>query len=53
MKHFGAATLQLDAVSPDIVLLEVKQAIRPNTQFFDLLSLHPLITIDELFQRGN
>ena len=53
MKRFGAATLQLDVVSPDIVLLEVKQVIRPNTQFFDLLSLHPPKTIDELFQRGN
>ena len=36
-----------------MVLQGVKQAIRPNTQFFDLLSLHPTTTVDELFQRGN
>ena len=53
MKCFGAAILQIDAISSDIVLQAVKQAIRPNTQFFDSLSLHPSTTINELFQRGN
>ena len=53
MKHCGVAILQLDAVSPDTILQAMKQAIRHNTQFFDSLSLHPLATVDELFQRGN
>ena len=53
MKCFGAAILQLDSVSLDTVLQTMKQAILPNTQFFDSLSLHPPMTIDELFQRGN
>ena len=53
MKSIGAAILQPDAVSLDIVLQEVKQAIPHNTHFFDSLSLHPPTTIDELFQRGN
>ena len=53
MKRSGAAILQLDVVSPDTVLQAMKQAIRPNTQFFDSLSLHPPTTVDELFQRGN
>ena len=53
MKHFGAAILQLEVVIPDTILQAVKQAIRPNTQFFDSLSLHPPTTIDELFQMGN
>ena len=35
------------------MLQVVKQAIGPNTQFFDSLSLQPLSSIDELFQRGN
>ena len=52
MKRFGVAILQLEDVSPHIVLQAVKQAIRPNTHFFDLLSLHPPTTIEELFQRG-
>ena len=49
MKCFGVVILQLDIVILDIVL----QAICPNTQFFDSLSLHPPTSIDELFQRGN
>ena len=53
MKRFRATFLQLDVVSPDTVLQTMKQDIRPNTQFFDLLSMHPPMTIDELFQRGN
>ena len=53
MKHFGAVILQLDAVSLNTVLQAVKQAICPNTQFFDSLSLHPSIIVDEMFQRGN
>ena len=52
MKRFGAAILQLEAVTPYTILQAVKQAIRLNTQFFDSLSLHPPMTIDELFQRG-
>ena len=31
----------------------VKLAIQPNNIFFSLISLHPSVTIDELFQRGN
>ena len=50
IKHFGAANLQLEAVSLDTILQAVKQAICPNTQFFDSLLLHPPETIDELFQ---
>ena len=53
MKRFGAAILQLNVVSFNIVLQAVKQAIRPNTQFFGLLLLHSSTTIDKLFQRGN
>ena len=53
MKRFGVAILQLDVVSLDTILQAVKQFICLNTQFFDSLSLHPLTTIDELFQRGN
>ena len=49
MKRFGAVVLQLETVSPDTVLQALKQVIRPNTQFFDSLSLHPPTTIDELF----
>ena len=41
MKRFGSALLQLDSVSSDTTLQAVKQAIRPNTQFFDL-SLYSL-----------
>ena len=52
MKGFGAVILQFEVVSPEIVLQVVKQVIRSNTQFFDLLSLHPSTIIDELFQRG-
>ena len=53
MKRFGATIHQIDDVSPNTVLQAVKQVIRPNTQFFDSLSLHHPTTIDELFQRGN
>ena len=53
MKCFGVAILQLDTISPNMVLYAVNQVIRPNTQFFDSLSLHPLEIVDELFQRGN
>ena len=53
MKHFGEAILQLEVVSTDTVLRIVKQAIYPNTQFLDLLSLHPPLIVEELFQRGN
>ena len=53
MKRFSAALLQLEAMSSDTTLQAVKQVIRPNTQFFDSLSLHPPSSIDELFQRGN
>ena len=49
MKCFRAVILQLDAMTPDTVLQAVKQAIHPNTQFFDFISLHPLAMIDELF----
>ena len=31
MKQFGAALLQLDFVSPDVEMQEVKQTIRSNT----------------------
>ena len=53
MKRFGAAILQLEAVSTDSVLQAVKQVIRPTTQFLDSLALHPPTTKEELFQRGN
>ena len=53
MKRFGSTLLQLDSVSSDTALQAVKQVIRPNTQFFDSLSLQPLTSIDELFHRGN
>ena len=53
MKHFGVAILQLDTVIPNTVLQSIKLVIRPNTQFFDSLSLHPLTSINELFKRGN
>ena len=53
MKQFRAAIHQLDVVSLDTVLQVVKQTIHPNTQIFNLLSLHPPITIDEPFQKGN
>ena len=53
MKRFGAAILQLDALSSDIILQEVKQVIRPSTYFFYSLLLHPPTTINDLFQRGN
>ena len=53
MKRIGATLFQLDVVSTDTMLQVVKQAIGPNTQFFDSLSLQPLSSIDELFQRGN
>ena len=53
MKWFRSALLQLDSISPNTALKAVKQAIRPNTQFFDSLSLQPPNLIDELLQRGN
>ena len=53
MKQFRVTLLQLDFVSTDTALQAVKQVNRPNTQFFDSLSLQPLTSIDELFQRGN
>ena len=53
MKRFGAAILQLDIVSTNTVMQAVKQAIHPNTKFFDSLSLHPSTTVNELFQRVN
>ena len=53
MKRFGATILQLEVVSLNIFLQAVKQAIRPNTQFFDSLSLHLPTTIDKLFLREN
>ena len=34
MKRFGVAILELDAISPDTILQLVKQAIRPDIQFF-------------------
>ena len=43
MKRFGSALLQLDSVRSDTTLQAVKQAIRPNTQFFDSLSLYSLL----------
>ena len=53
MKRFGAALLQLDFVSSNTALQAIKQAIRPNTQFFNSLSFQPPTSIDELFKRGN
>ena len=53
MKRFRVFLLQLDFVNSDTTLQVIKQAIRSNTQFFDSLSLQPLTSIDELFQRGN
>ena len=53
MKHLGVAILHLEAVSTYMVLQAVKQAIHPDIQFFDSLSLHPPIIVDELFQKGN
>ena len=53
MKQFRVTLLQLDFVSTDTALQAVKQVNRPNTQFFDSLSLQPLTSINELFQRGN
>ena len=53
MKCVGVAIHQLDDVSPNKVLQEVKQDILPNTKFFDSLSLHSPSTIDEMFQRRN
>ena len=44
MKCFGAIILQLDPLSPNTVLHVVKQTICLNTQFFDSLSLHLLVT---------
>ena len=52
MKHFEAVVLQLETISTDTFLQVVKQAIRPNTQFFDSLSLQSSKIMDELFQRG-
>ena len=40
-------------MSPNTALQAVKQDILPRSQFFDSLSLQPLASIDELFQRGN
>ena len=51
-KSFKSAILQLEEVSTNTVLQAVKQAIRPNTQSFDSLSLHPSTIVDELFQRS-
>ena len=51
MKRFGAAILQLKAISPNTGLQVVKQAIRPKTQLLDSLSLYPPTTVDELFQK--
>ena len=48
MKRFEVTILQHDAVNPNTILKIMKQAIRLNTQFFYLLSLHPPITIDKL-----
>ena len=53
MKRFQVAILQLKAMSTNTVLQTMKQAIRPNTQFFDSHSLHLPTIVDELFQRGN
>ena len=53
MKLLGFALLQLDSVSPDTALSDVKKDIHPNTQFFDSLSFQPLNLINELIQRGN
>ena len=53
MTCFEATILQLEVVSPDTVLQVVKEAINPNTQFFNSLLLFPPTTIDKLFQRGN
>ena len=53
MKLFGFTLLRLDSMNPDTALQAVKQASRPNTQLFDSLSLQPINSIDELFQRGN
>ena len=50
MKCFGAAILQLNVVSTAMVMQAVKQAICPNTQFFNSLSLHPPAIVNELFQ---
>ena len=36
-----------------MVLQEMKQAICPNTQFFDSLLLHLRTIMDDLFSRGN
>ena len=49
MKSFGAALLQLDTVSSDTGLQAAKQAIYPNTQFFNSLCLKSVASIDELF----
>ena len=49
MKRFRVAILQLYTMSKDTVMQAIKQAIFPNSQFIDSLSLHLLTTIDELF----
>ena len=53
MKLFRGAILQLDSVSMNTVMLAVKQAVKPNTLFFNSLALEPLGLVDGLFQRGN
>ena len=53
MKRFGVAILQLNEVSMDTVIQAIKEAIFPNTHFFNSISLDPPLSIEEFFQRAN
>ena len=53
MKRFKGIIHQLEVVNMDSIMQAVKQAIRPGSQFFNLISLKPPMLIDELFEQAN
>ena len=53
MKHFGGIIHKLEAANMDSVMQVVKQVVRPNSQFFSLISLKSSVSINKLFKQAN
>ena len=52
-RRFGQAIQHIDVYSMDAVLKNFRRSFGPTTPFFQSLSLDPLTTIEELYQRAD
>ena len=52
-RRFGQAVQQIESYSMDAVLQNFKTSFEPSTPFFQLLSLNPPTTMEELYKRAD